>query len=344
MFQQISDKYYVRDLKAILRDFTASCYFCFTDITSRRKRMTIGTNERPTHSREIWSLDLLSGIGTSTGKDKYLAVFIDNFSLFCLAIPLQDKSTSSILQAFKTNVIMPFGFPRILRTDGETAILRSSQFQHYLHELGIRHAQTASASPWTNGLAERTVAKFKESLRTYNKSHALGDFSDTLAFITNSFNSTPTCYGPTPAELMFGYNNSRFTELLPTQTNVTFHDDYLQMVRSNIACVATKLQNKRKQNNESTTASRNSHRATFSFHVGQLVYIKNTAITVHSALTARKKGPYIITKVSPSEHTAYLQHIITKQETKSHFDHIFSMPSTTTLTSLNPDGIDLSIS
>ena len=117
MFQQISDKYYVRDLKAILRDFTASCYFCFTDITSRRKHMTIGTNERPTHSPEIWSLDLLSGIGTSAGRDKYLAVFIDNFSLFCLAIPLQDKSTSSILQAFKNNVIMPVSYTHLRARD-----------------------------------------------------------------------------------------------------------------------------------------------------------------------------------------------------------------------------------
>ena len=185
------------------------------DITSRRKRMTIGINERPTHSREIWSLDLLSGLGTSSRNDKYVAIFIDNFSLFSLAIALNDKSTRSIINAFKTHIIMPFGPLRILHTDGETAILRSKEFQSYLQYLKIAHAPTASASPWTNELAEQTVAKFKESIRTYSKSHALGEFPDTLSLITNSFNSTPKGYGQTPSELMFGFNNRRFTDLLP---------------------------------------------------------------------------------------------------------------------------------
>ena len=237
---------------------------------------------------------------------------------------------------------MPFGPPRILRTDGETAILRSKEFQSYLQDLKIAHAPTASASPWTNGLAERTVAKFKGSIRTYSKSHALGEFHDTLSLITNSFNSTPTGYGPTPSELMFGFNNGRFTDLLPTQQTVSSHSEYLNLVRTNIAAVANIMQSKRKSNNESTATSRNSHRQKLEFQTGQIVYIKNTAITLDSALTARKKGPYVIIEINPSQHTARLKHLATKQITKSHYDHIFPLPSITSFSRLEPDGINLS--
>jgi len=99
---------------------------------------------------------------------------------------------------------MHFGPPKTLRTDGETAILRSEIFQRFLKTYGIDHAPTAPSSPWSNGLAERMVAKYKEAIRSYAKSHQDTDISEFLSIISNSFNQTPTTYGPTPSELMYG--------------------------------------------------------------------------------------------------------------------------------------------
>ena len=341
MHSEISSKYYVPDLKAILKEFLDHCYFCMTERTSRRRHQTIGRNERATHSREIWSLDLFSGMGTGSQGERFVAIFVCDFSLFTIAVPLKDKSTESIIKAFRNHIITPFGPPRVLRTDGETAILRSNKFNELLHAFRIKHLATAPSSPWTNGLAERMVAKYKQQIRTYSKSHNRPEFSEYLAILSNSINTTPTTYGVTPQDLMFGHTNTTFRDLLPTQKRVKTHDQYLHQLKTNIETAEQTLTTRRNASNKATTDNRNRQRQQRTFNEGQLVYIRNNAITTNSGLVSRKKGPYVIIAINKSNHTAQLQHLHTKNTCKAHYDHIFAIPSLTQYTMLEPNGIDL---
>ncbi|MEL6488286.1 MAG: transposase family protein [Pseudomonadota bacterium] len=274
----------------------------------------------PTRSREIWSLDLFSGFGTTPSGHKFMAVFVDNFSLFSLAVPIIDKTTTSIITALKDHIIMHFGPPRILRTDGETAILKSEVFQTFLKNFNIIHAPTAPSSPWSNGLAERMVAKYKENIRTYAKSHQDLDISEFVAIISNSFNQTPTTYGPTPSELMYGYSNTNLHDVIPAKQVVKNHNAYLKLIQSNIDRAHKILETRREKNKEATLSSRNASRSPRVFLKDQVVNLRNTVIAKDSALVAKQRGPYLIESVNDNNKTCQVKEIKTGKVRKAHFD------------------------
>jgi len=217
---------------------------------------------------------------------------------------------------------MPFGPPKILRTDGETAILKSKEFQNLFRNFNTQHAPTAAASPWSNGLAERTVAKYKEQLRIHSKAQQSPHLSDKLAIIANSFNNTPTSYGPTPADLMFGFSNTHYKDLLGTQQTVKNHKEYLDLVQQNISHATKQIEQKREKNLASSTEQQNKRRQSRQFHKNQLVFVRNTVIAGESSMTSKQLGPFIINDINDSNHTAQLTHTVTGNKRKSHFDHL----------------------
>ena len=342
MFQHISQRFFFPFLKDVIADFCSHCYFCSTENAVRRKRQKLGKNAEPARSREVWSLDLFSGFGTTPSGHRHVVIFVDNFSLFSLALPLVDKSTGSIITALKEHILMHFGPPKTLRTDGETAILRSEIFQRFLKTYGIDHAPTAPSSPWSNGLAERMVAKYKEAIRSYAKSHQDTDISEFLSIISNSFNQTPTTYGPTPSELMYGFTNTRMHDILPAVRPVKNHKEYLELIQDNIRKANEIITSRRNRNKQASTDSRNSSRAAREFQVGQVVNLRNTVISRDSALVAKQKGPFVVENINANNLTCNIKDLKTGKVRKAHFDHLVAVTATNQISNLNPEGVDLS--
>lgn len=105
---------------------------------------------------------------------------------------LSSKSTMNLLE----ETFAHFGYPHAIVSDNATSF-SSDEFQTYLNERGIVHLHGAPYHPATNGMAERMVATFKQSLRKSSllPKQALNEF-------LMQYRRTPLENGLSPCELL----------------------------------------------------------------------------------------------------------------------------------------------
>ena len=92
-------------------------------------------------------------------------------------------------------------------------LLRSSEFQEFLANNGIKHWKSSPYHPSSNGLAEKAVQIVKQGLKRIKG----GSINDRLVKLLFSYRITPhTTTGVSPAQLLMGRNlKSRFDLLKP---------------------------------------------------------------------------------------------------------------------------------
>jgi len=101
-----------------------------------------------------------------------------------------------------TEIFATFGIPQTLVSDnGRTFI--ATEFQDFLKRNGIYHKRTAPYHPATNGLAERLVQTFKQTLRKLNITN--GNIEANLQKFLFHYRLTPHPeLNKSPAEAMYG--------------------------------------------------------------------------------------------------------------------------------------------
>ena len=164
----------------------------------------------------------------------------------CMEIHMTSSSTSetSIRKSFAT-----FGLPEVVVSDNATSFT-SEEFEHFLKRNGVRHIRTPPYHPSSNGLVERSVQTFKEGMKRLKE----GSLETKLSRFLFKYRLTPhSSTGVSPSELMFGRRlRSPLDNLRP---------DHAQKARE--------VQERQKQGHDI-------HAHTRKFHVGDLVYAKNT--------------------------------------------------------------------
>ena len=103
------------------------------------------------------------------------------------------------------------GLPEILVSDNGPAFV-SKEFEEFAKKNGIRHVKSAPYHPSTNGLVERAVQTFKNSMKKQS-----GTLQTRLSRFLFKYRTTPhTTTGISPAELRWGTNlRSHLTLLQP---------------------------------------------------------------------------------------------------------------------------------
>ena len=117
----------------------------------------------PTSRLEHVHIDLVGPFPLDRGF-KYLLTFVDRTTRWPEAVPVQDTTADTVVQAFLDIWVARFGIPATVTTD-RGAQFTSEAWRKSLGRLGINVTATTSYHPQSNGIVERFHRTLKDSLR-----------------------------------------------------------------------------------------------------------------------------------------------------------------------------------
>jgi transposase InsO family protein len=151
--QRISDRYYWPTMWKDIENFVRSCDRCQTKKVQRSRAVPVKSMEPPAHPFHTVAVDTLGPLPVSHGF-KYIVVFIDYFTRWVIAIPVEDQTTETIARLLLDHVVCKHGVPRRLLSDrGSNYIAKLANEVYVL--MGILKLNTTAFRPQTNGLVER---------------------------------------------------------------------------------------------------------------------------------------------------------------------------------------------
>lgn len=325
MYQDITSTYWFPDLRQIIKDYTAKCFFCVYSKKFVEPKQAFGETPQSAQPRQLWYFDIASGFPKASGY-RYIYVFVDQFSLYTILIPAKTKSTHEILTAFKTQVIANFNLPLALRSDRECGISASHQFQLFAKQHSIKLLMTASSSPFSNAIAELRVKALKTQLRAILLMTAQSDWPSQLYLVQIAINTTPSHYKFSPQTVLFGLDSHNPKQLLNTDQAEPDHDKYVALISSKLKTIREEMDHIRQQHKARSREYANRSRIYKFFSIGDMVWIRNNVISGNSALQVRHTGPAVIEAIHGN--AADVRDIHTNVLTKQHFANLVPVSAT----------------
>ena len=107
--------------------------------------------------------DLVGPIDPVSNGFRYILTARDRATGFLVATPLLDKTTVSVITAFRGHFIGVLGIPSVIITDNGKEFT-SNRFNGFCDQLGIKHKTTTAYHPQCNGKIERIHRTLKVAL------------------------------------------------------------------------------------------------------------------------------------------------------------------------------------
>ncbi len=116
-----------------------------------------------------------------------------------------------------------------------------------------------------------------------------------LQYFTSAHNKSSSVYGYAPEQLLFGFANPAFTDLVEIWPMVTSPQEYANNIFQGIESIRTKARNKSSSWNKTNITNQNQKRLEKKFLPGQLVLHRQLQVSSGTgALKALFTGPYVI--------------------------------------------------
>lgn len=140
---------------------------------------------------------------------KMFLIVVDAYSKWLEVKPVSSATSATTIEQLRA-IFATHGLPEMLVTDNGS-IFTSAEFQQFTKLNGIRHTKSAPYHPASNGLAERAVQTFKESMKKSTE-----DSLDTrIARFLFRYRLTPhSTTGMAPAQLLLGRRPRSHLDLL----------------------------------------------------------------------------------------------------------------------------------
>ena len=136
-------------------------------------------------------------------------ILVDAHSKWMEVKSVSSATTSTTVEQLRA-IFATHGLPEMLVSDNGS-VFTSAEFKSFIKSNGIRHATSAPYHPASNGLAERAVQTFKESMKKMSN----GSIGTRLSRFLFTYRTTPhTTTGISPAKLLFNRRPRTRLELL----------------------------------------------------------------------------------------------------------------------------------
>ena len=133
---------------------------------------------------------------------RYLLTMMDRTTRWPEAVPLQDTTAQSVMQAFLSGWVSRYGIPITVTTD-RGAQFTSEAWKAAMSRLGVSATTTTAYHPQANGMVERFHRTVKNALRCAVRTS--GSWMKSLLWILLGLRNAPKLDTATPtAEIIFG--------------------------------------------------------------------------------------------------------------------------------------------
>jgi hypothetical protein len=281
--------YQNRNAHRIIAQYVQSCVTCAMaqkyDIKKVIPQMT--RSLQPTRPRQYMYCDLIPMPGKVY---TYILFCLDAYSQYVYALPLRDKTSGSVIQAF-LSLFSSTGWPEAIYLDNETSFQKSAKFL-------VRHApvKVFYSVPYCQfqNWSENYIKSFKKTLskilHDIATPHNNEDWPMLLPTVTQSLNrQIIPDLGLTRESIHFNMN----VEFHPLANLGSEHEkllnDEVQPIPSNLF---KNILERRLRNRKVSKRNPVPH-----FHETQIVFLRDQAPSVSSILKTPNKGPFRIDKL-----------------------------------------------
>ena len=209
--QVIASKFVWPNMRSDVTRWARDCLDCQRAKVNRHTTPNIGEFEVPSKRFHHIHADLVA-VPSSNGYSHLLTI-IDRFSRWPAAIPIQDTTTATVIDAFCHGWIANYGVPAVVTTDRGSQFT-SELFQQLLQTWGIKHKATTAYHPEANGLVERMHRRLKESLIALCNSQPNEWYWKLPCTLLAIRTTVKQDLGASPADLVFGEGLALPGELL----------------------------------------------------------------------------------------------------------------------------------
>ena len=158
----VQDTYYWLGMVKNIGKLVKRCTMC----QAKRKNFLPMPHTTPTFKGiNMWqfvSADLIEVRSEDRRWARFVLTCVDAYSKAPKLVPLKDKKAESIMYAFRDQVIMRYGCPLVVRTDGGREFM--GKFAAMLKTYNITHIATSPYYPQGNGFIERLNRVIKDKL------------------------------------------------------------------------------------------------------------------------------------------------------------------------------------
>jgi transposase InsO family protein len=150
-------------------------------------------------------MDFAGPFGPVSNKvNKYVMVYVDNFSRYTYLVSCNSNSAAAALRALREHIFPHTGPPDTLIIDGAGAFV-SDKFKEELEALNVEIDMIAPDNHRANGLAERQVRLLNDIMRHLSEANK-ARWAAYLRDIQYSIGTTPSAdTGISPYEMWTGY-------------------------------------------------------------------------------------------------------------------------------------------
>ena len=293
MIKLARDQYYIPEAEEKIKKFTANCFVCKTHKSQRMRKDVQGITVKPTRPRQICSFDIAGGLESTRGGDRYLYLFVDNFSLFCSGIAAKTKSEEELRRGFLTTFAQWSQIPEVVVSDQEPGLLTEGM-REFFDSLNIKHHVGGGYSPHRNLCETAAIRKVKEFVRGC-MAQTNEPWFNVVPMALMCANQTPTYLGYAPEQIHYG-DVKKPHALIESVTPVKNLDEYIRECTKKNKALWKHIKEKRQGFADKRQETANLHRDSKDFKVNDLVWVKSLKITPYRATKVFNKGPYIILK------------------------------------------------
>ena len=248
---------------------------------------------------------------------RYILVFVDVGSRFVTFECLRSLEALSVAGKL-INYFFTYGFPETIITDNAT-YFTSAITSEIIKIFKTTRVMSASYSPFTQGIAERSIQTLKSRLRPIfdNKGHKWPQYVKSIQYSINTVPNDSSKYEP--AQLFFGRSLRDIFDVqfppTPVEIPKNSEDAYQQVLRSLIVS-----QQLAQQNIREAIAKRKPHTSIPpQYSIGQKVWL----LCQDPYSNVKYRGPYLLTE-QKSDHVWILRDAATMQQLRSphHSSHL----------------------
>lgn len=240
-------------------------------------------------------IDHIGPLETTKNKKKHIFLIVDGFTKFVKLYAVRTTSSKEAIVCL-TSYFEIFSRPLRIVSDRGTCFT-SQEFSEFVKENNISHIKVATASPQSNGQAERMNRIITPMLAKISEN---ADWNKKLNQIEFNMNNT-VCRstGTSPSILLFGVDQrgefcDKIAECLATKVEVSRD---LVEIRNEASNNIKSEQNKNKVYFDSR------HKQPSKYKVNDLVMVSNYDTTpgVNKKLLPKYRGPYRVAEVFPND-------------------------------------------
>ena len=313
-----------KELTQQLSNICDNCIQCQFNRTKQDPHKLEYTNF-VTAPRATWAVDIIPSMTTTKNGNNSIFLAVDMFTGYLQLKPLKSRKTEDLIQAVRDTIIIPFGAPTTIRSDNETGIQNSALFKKFLDDQNITLAPCSTASPWSNGAAERAVQTIKKGIRTYiQMENELDAWDEFIHVYTQSHNKSTNIHGFTPEELQFGFTNPKNSELIQFWPDTEDPQHYITQISQVATNNREKARQLAKRERDRGTTYRNQSRRIKEFSKGQIVLHRQLQVSTGTggSLQPTFTGPYVVEYIEPHKNSAIIEHMHTGRQMHAHFTNM----------------------